>query len=117
MGPSNVPVPPGSFALQGGQEGEGREVEGNIDMSSVAKGPVVGSTTRDDGVASPGTSSLQVDRGHTSSRSVSSLSVASGGLAYFRQEFSMSNSGLDLNQDDIAFLSNHLAPSTATGYG
>ena len=29
----------------------------------------------------------------------------------------MSNSGLDLNQDDLSFLSNHLAPSTATGYG
>lgn len=29
----------------------------------------------------------------------------------------MSNSGLDLDQDDIAFLSNHLAPTTATGYG
>ena len=53
MGPSNVPVPPGSFALQGGQEGKGREVEGHIDMSSVANSPVVGSTTRDDGGASP----------------------------------------------------------------
>ena len=117
VGLSNVPVPPGSFALQGGQEGKGREVEGHIDMSSVANSPVVGSTTRDDGGASPGTSSLQVDRGHTSSRPVSSLPGTSGGLAYFRQEFSMSNSGLDLNQDDLSFLSNHLAPSTATGYG
>ena len=117
VGPSNVPVPPCSSALQGGQEGEGREVEGHIDMSSMANSPVVGSIVRDDGGASNGASSLQVDRRNTACRPVSTLSGASGGLAYFRQEFSMSNSGLDLNQDDIAFLSNHLAPSTATGYG
>ena len=117
VGPSDILVPPCSFASKGGQEGEGREAEGHIDLSSVANSSVVGSTDGDDGGASHGTTTLQIDRTNTPSRPVSSVSGATGGLAYFRQEFSLSNSGLDLDEEDVSFLANHLAPSTATGYG
>ena len=117
VGPSHIPVSTGSLATQGGQEGEGREVEGHIDLSSVANSSMVGSSARDDSGTSPGASALQIDRRNIPSRPVSSLSGTSGGLAHFRQEFNLSNSGLDLDQDDLSFLSNHLATSTATGYG
>ena len=116
MGPSNIPVPTGSLAPQGGQEGEGREGEGHSDLSSVANSFVVGPTVGDDGGAFTGTSPLQIDRRNTPSGPVPSVSGASGGLAHFRQEFSLSNSGPDLDKDDISFLANHLAPNTATGY-
>ena len=117
MGSSDIFVPPCTFASKGGQKGEGREAEGHIDLSSVANSSVVGSIDGDDGGASHGTTALQIDRTNTPSRPVSSVSGATGGLAYFRQEFSLSNSGLDLDQEDVSFLANHLAPSTATGYG
>ena len=105
VGPSDILVPPCSFASKGGQEGEGREAEGHIDLSTVANSSVVGPTDRDDGGASHDTSTLQIDRTNTPSRPVSSVSGAAGGLAYFRQEFSLSNSGLDLDQEDVSFFS------------
>ena len=85
-------------------------------MPSVAFGPLVGLDDGDDDGATLEASILQEDCEVPGQLSCA-LPGPSGGPSHFRQEFNLSRAQHDLDEEDLDFLSNHLASGTASGYG
>ena len=106
-----------SSSSKGDQEDKGSENQSNPGLSAVANGPVVGAASGYDGGTSYDTSTLQNNLANSRQHSSHSLPGSSGGTACYRQEFSLSKSNHDLDEADLDFLSKHLAPQTASGYG
>ena len=117
LGRCDLSVPTCSPAAKGEQENQGSENTSNSDLSTVANSTVVGSSVRDVGGTSHGASILQVNIDNPRPEGNQTISRPVGGFTCFRQEFILSNSSTDLNQADLDFLANHLAPNTAAGYG
>ena len=117
LGPSLLPVSSRPSPPQSDQAGRGPEDPGYLDLPSVAFGPLVDLDEEDDGGASSQASILQGVCEDPGQLSCEAVPEPSGGSSHFRQAFASSTANLDLDQDDIDFLSNHLSSGTATGYG
>ena len=86
-------------------------------MPTVAYSPVVGPDAGYDGRAPDDAATLQDDPQDLGQLSCDPIPRSSGGSTSFRQEFSLSRTGHDLDDEDLEFLSKHLASQTASGYG
>ena len=117
LGSSNVPLPSSSSPAKGDQEDKGPEDQGNSSLPTVAHSVVVGDASGHDGGTSHVASTLQEHPTNTGRNPCLSLPGPSSGTASYRQEFSLSKSSHALDEDDLDFLSKHLAPQTASGYG
>ena len=117
LGSSNVPLPSSSSPAKGDQEDKGPEDQGNSSLPTVAHSVVVGDASGHDGGTSNAASTLQEHPTNTGRNPCLSLPGPSSGTASYRQEFSLSKSSHDLDEADLDFLSKHLAPQTASGYG
>ena len=117
LGSCDLPVSSCSSPAKGDQEDKRPEGQGNPDLPTVAHSTVVGVVTEDDGGTSHGAATLQNNPANSRRHSDLSLPGSSGGTACYRQEFSLSKSSHDLDEADLDFLSKHLAPQTASGYG
>ena len=116
LGPSLLPVPSCPPSLQGDQTGQGSGDQSYPGVPSVAFGPLVGLDDGDDDGATLEASILQEDCEVPGQLSCA-LPGPSGGPSHFRQEFNLSRAQHDLDEEDLDFLSNHLASGTASGYG
>ena len=117
MGSCDLPVSSGSSPTKGDQEDTRPEDQGDPYLPTVAHSTVVGVVTGDDGGTSHVAATLQNHPANSRRHSDLSLPGSSGGTACYRQEFSLSKSSHDLDEADLDFLSKHLAPQTASGYG
>lgn len=117
LGPSDFSVPSCASPAKGGQENQGPEDQGYSGMPEVAHSVVVGPVGGHDGGASYGAPLLQNSPPDSRQLTSRALPGPLGSSARFRQEFSLSKSSHDLDADDLEFLSKHLAPETASGYG
>ena len=117
LGSCDLPVSSSSSPSKGNQEDKGSEGQGNSDLSTVAHSIVVGVAPGHDGGTTHGAPTLQNNPAKSRQHSCLTLPGSSGGAACYRQEFSLSKSNHDLDEADLEFLSKHLAPQTASGYG
>ena len=86
-------------------------------MPDVACQPVVAASAADVEVPTLPPAQLQAGIDSDEGEDHHSLPGPSRGCAYFRENLACSSSISGLNQDDIDFLSFHLAPGSASGYG
>ena len=117
VGQSNLPVPPSSIASESTSADSGTKDPCNSSVSSVAHSNVVASVSGDVGGTTPSSSILPPGSSHGGGGTGSALSRSANSCTSFGQEFSLSHPTSGLDQDDLDFLSNHLAHSTRTGYG
>ena len=117
LGSGNLPVSSCSSPTKGDQEDKRPESQGNSGLPPVANSTVVGIAHGDGGGTSNDAATLQNYSEDARRLSGLTLPGSSGGTSCYRQEFALSNSGHDLNEDDLVFLSKHLATQTASGYG
>merc|ERR1711867_396644 len=117
LGPSLLPVPSCPSPPQGDQTGQGSEDQGYPGVPSVAFGRLVGLYDGDDDGATIEASTLQEDCEDPGQLSCEAIPGPSGGPTHFRQKFNLSRAQHDLDEEDLDFLSNHLASGTASGYG
>ena len=117
MGFCHLSLPPCPSPTQSDQQGEGRADQSSADLPILANGPLVGGAGGHDGGTSHDPPPLQDHCDTLHGGGDHSLPGPSGGSSHFRQAFASSTANLDLDQDDIDFLSNHLSSGTATGYG
>ena len=117
LGSGDLPVPSRSSPSEGDQEDKRPEGQSNSGMPTVANSTVVGVAPGHDGGTSHVAATLQNHPADSGRHSCLSLPGSSGGTACYRQEFLLSKSCHDLDEADLDFLSKHLAPQTASGYG
>ena len=112
LGSSDLPVSSRPSPTKGDQED--KRPEG---LPAVAHSTVVRVAPGDDGGTSDVAATLQNYPANARRQPCRSLPGSFGGTACYRQEFSLSKSNHDLDEADLDFLSKHLAPQTASGYG
>lgn len=117
MGSCNLTVSSCSSPAKGGQEDKGSEDQGDPGVSPVAHSSVVGTVAGHDGGTSDDASTLQDNLGDSGQHPCGPLPRSSGGTTSYRQEFSLSKTGHDLDEADLDFLWKLLASQTASGYG
>ena len=117
LGFCDIPVSSCSTPTQGDQEDKRLKDQGDPDMPTVAHSTVVGVAAGHDGGTSDVASTLQNDPENKRQHPCLSLPGSSGGTACYRQAFMLSKTSHDLDEADLDFLSKHLAPQTASGYG
>ena len=117
LGSSDLPVSSRPSPTKGDQEDKRPEGQGNSGLPAVAHSTVVGVAPGDDGGTSDVAATLQNYPANARRQSCRSLPGSSSGTACYRQEFSLSKPSHDLDEVDLDFLSKHLAPQTASGYG
>ena len=117
LGSCDIPLPSCAPAPQGDQQDQGAKDSGPAHLPTVADSSVVGTVVRDASGTSHVAPILQDNIENTRQQPSAALHGPIGGTACFRQEFSLSKANHDLDQDDLDFLSNHLASETASGYG
>ena len=117
LGQGHLSLPSSPSVVEGAAEGSDTENQSSSDMPTVANSSVVATGGRDACRTSHSSATLQGGTSETGPGSGSSLSGAPGRSAHFGHAYSLTHSSHGLDQDDLDFLSNHLAGGTKTGYG
>ena len=102
---------------EGSSAGQGSRNQGSVSVPSLANLNVVAIGSGHDGGASSTTTLLPPSSGNDRRESHPAIHGATGGHTPFRNQYVLSHATSGLDSDDLDFLSNHLAPSTRSGYG
>ena len=117
LGPPHLPVPTGSPPAEGSAEGRDAGNQGGAGLPSMAHSSLVAlGHVPDAGTSSPSTP-LQAGATQRGDRGPPAIPGSSRGSVSFGRAFAMSNAGQGLDNDDLQFLSKHLAGGTVVGYG
>ena len=102
---------------KGDEQSQEGEAGGNPGVPSVANLPVVPAGGEDDGIAPLPPAHIQAGPDPSGSGQDPGLPGPSRGSTYFRESLARTCVADGLDQDDIQFLSEHLAPGSSSGYG
>jgi hypothetical protein len=117
VGQDHIPVSTSSTIAEGAPVSSNSTDQGNISLPTLANGTLVVFGGANVGGATFATPPLQTVCPPGGRGTDSSLSGSSGSSSHFRQEFQLTHSQSGLDQDDLNFLSSHLADGTKAGYG
>ena len=117
LGQGHISVPSCSFAAEGDHENSTAADQGSVGVSSVADISMVATGIRDVGGTTVALAALQECSNRGRRGANSAISGSLGSTAPFRREYGLSHASSGLDEEDLSFLSNHLAFGTKTGYG
>ena len=106
----------GSSHSKGGKQGEEGEVRGDPGVPLLASVPVVAAGGEAAGVPALPPAPSQAGPDTSGGGQDQSVSQPSSGSTYFRESLALSSLAVDLDNADIDFLSQHLAPGSSSGY-
>ena len=117
LGRNDISFSTRTYAFKSAKTCKRTRNRGRVDLPPVAFSPVVANRGRDARGSTPSTPSLQ-GHSHISDRPEgAAISPPIGSCSHFGENFKASHGNLDLDANDLDFLSNHLAEGTKNGYG